>query len=56
MVLARFQHVTFILSFFFFFPNYLFWAVLGFHSFAQDFFSCSEQGYSFVMLPSASLR
>lgn len=31
---------AFILSFFFF-PNYLFWAVLGFHSFAQDFFSCA---------------
>ena len=48
MVLARFQHVTFIL--YFFFPNYLFWAVLGFRSFAQDFFSCSEQGLLLVML------
>ena len=34
----------------FFFPNYLFWAVLGFRSFAQDFFSCSEQGLLLVML------
>ena len=47
VVLARFTRVTFILYFFIF--NYLFWAALGFRSFAQDFFSCSEQGLLLVM-------
>ena len=48
VVLAQFTRVTFILYFLIF--NYLFWAVLGLCSFAQDFFSCSEQGLLLVML------
>ena len=32
------------------FGTFFFGALLGFHSFAQDFFSCSEQGLLLVML------